>query len=256
MKRFANGSAGAAVLVLVLGGCASDGPERGSSAANTAAAANMQLGSAYLQQGNLPIAKEKLERALSQSPRDPAIHGLLALLYQRLGDDKRVDSEFRTALKLAPRDPDLQNNYAVYLCGKGRADEGVAHFQEAAGNPLYRTPWAADTNAGVCLRRAGREADAAAMYQRALQRRADYVEAVTQLADLEIAQGHASEAYQRVNAFMISNPANAELLLLAWQAATAQQNKSAAAQMVWRLQTEFPESEQARSVATPRSAQH
>jgi type IV pilus assembly protein PilF len=216
----------------------------------------MQLGSAYLQQGNLPIAKEKLERAVSQSPRDPAIHGLLALLYQRLGDDKRVDSEFRTALNLAPRDPDLLNNYAVYLCGKGRVDEGVARFQEAAGNPLYRTPWAAETNAGVCLRRAGRTADAAAMYQRALQRRADYVEAVTQLADLEISQGNTSEAYQRISAFMAVNPANAELLLLAWQAATALQNKTAAAQMAWRLQTEFPDSEQARSVATTRSAQH
>jgi type IV pilus assembly protein PilF len=248
--------ASALALMAALAGCAGDAPGRGSSAANTAAAANMQLGSAYLQQNNLPIAKEKLERAVSQSPRDPAIHGLLALLYQRLGDDKRVDSEFRTALNLAPRDPDLLNNYAVYLCGKGRVDEGVSRFQEAAANPLYRTPWAAETNAGVCLRRAGREADAAAIYQHALQRRPDYVEAVTQLADLEISQGHASEAYQRVSAFLAANPANAELLLLAWQAATALQNKSAAAQMAWRLQTEFPDSEQARSVATTRSAQH
>ena len=56
-----------AVLVLTaLGGCASDGAVRGSTAANTAAAANMQLGSAYLQQGNLPVAKEKLERAVSR----------------------------------------------------------------------------------------------------------------------------------------------------------------------------------------------
>ena len=246
----------AALALTLLGGCASDGAVRGSTAANTAAAANMQLGSAYLQQGNLPVAKEKLERAVRQSPRDPAIHGLLALLYQRLGDDKRVDSEFRTALNLAPRDPDLLNNYAVYLCGKGRVDEGVARFQEAAANPLYRTPWSADTNAGVCLRRAGRDADAAAMFQHALQRRADSVEAVTQLADLEIAKGHTAEAYQRISSFMATNPANAELLLLAWQAATALQNKSAAAQMAWRLQTEFPESEQARRVMPARSAQH
>jgi len=237
-------------------GCAGTGvvEDRSSTPANTAAAANMQLGSAYLQQGNLPIAKEKLERAVGQSPRDPAIHGLLALLYQRLGDDKRVDSEFRTALNLAPRDPDLLNNYAVYLCGKGRTDEGVARFQAAAANPLYRTPWAADTNAGVCLRRAGRDADASALFQRALQRRPDYAEAAAQLADLDIAQGHTAEAYLRLDAFMKANPASAELLLLAWRAASAQQNKIAAAQMAWRLQTEFPDSEQARSVAASRSA--
>ena len=243
-------------LLALLTGCASDGPARGSSAANTAAAANMQLGSAYLQQGNLPIAKDKLERAETQSPRDPAIHGLLALLYQQLGDDKRVDAEFRTALSLAPRDPDLLNNYAVYLCGKARTDEGVARFKEAAANPLYRTPWAAETNAGVCLRRAGREAEAAAIYQRALQRRPDYVEAMTQLADLQISKGQHAEAFQRLSSFLQANPANAELLLLAWQAASTLQNKAAATQMAWRLQTEFPDSEQARSVNKTRTDQH
>jgi len=144
----------------------------------------------------------------------------------------------------------------VYLCGKGRADEGVARFQEAAANPLYRTPWAADTNAGVCLRRAGREADAATAFQHALQRRSDYAEAVRQLADLEITQGHTAEAYQRLQQFMSANPASADLLLLAWRAATDQQNKTAAAQMAWRLQTEFPDSEQARSIAAARSPQH
>ena len=246
----------ALLLASLAGGCASDDPGRGSSAADTAASANMQLGSAYLQQGNLPVAKEKLERAVNQNPRDPAIHGLLALLYQRLGDDKRVDAEFRTALNLAPRDPDLLNNYAVYLCGKGRVDEGVARFQQAAANPLYRTPWAADTNAGVCQRRAGREADALTSFQRALQRRADYAEAVRQLADMQITQGHTAEAYQRLELFLAANPASADLLLLAWRAASAQQNKAGAAQMAWRLQTEFPDSEQARSLAATHSAQH
>ena len=246
----------ALLLACQLAACVSDGPERGSRAASTAAAANLQLGSAYLQQGNLPVAKEKLERAVLQSPRDPAIHGLLALLYQRLGDDQRVDAEFHTALKLAPHDPDLLNNYAVYLCGKGRTDEGVARFHEAANNPLYRTPWAADTNAGVCLRGAKREAEAAPLFKHALQRRPDYAEAVAQLADLEISQGQAGEAYQRVEAFLHANPASAELLYLAWRAASALQNKTTTAQMVWRLQTEFPDSEQARSIAALRRDPH
>ena len=84
-----------------------------------AAAANLQLGSAYLQQGNLPIAKDKLERAVKQAPRDPAVHGMLAMLYHRLGDDKRAEREYRTALSLAPRDPEQLNNYAVFLCDVG-----------------------------------------------------------------------------------------------------------------------------------------
>jgi type IV pilus assembly protein PilF len=242
----------ALLLACQLAACVSSDPSKSTQSTNAAASANMQLGSAYLQQGNLPVAKDKLERAVQQSPRDPAIHGLLALLYQRLGDDQRVDAEFHTALKLAPHDPDLLNNYAVYLCGKGRTDEGVARFQEAANNQLYRTPWAADTNAGVCLRGAKREAEAATLFKHALQRRPDYAEAIAQLADLEISQGQPEDAYKRVEAFLGANPASAELLYLGWRAASALQNKTTTAQMAWRLQTEFPDSAQARSIAALR----
>ena len=39
-----------------------------------AAKYNVQLGTAYLQQGNYPLAKEKLERALKQNPK--VAHGI------------------------------------------------------------------------------------------------------------------------------------------------------------------------------------
>jgi len=148
VKALRSALAGAA-LGVALGGCqtTTNGTEQSDAAA---ARANMQLGSAYLQQGNLPVAKDKLERAVKQAPRDPAIHGLLAMLYLRLGEESRAEGEYRAALALAPRDPDLLNNYAVFLCGAGRIDEGVARFQEAARNPLYRTPWPTRMRACAC----------------------------------------------------------------------------------------------------------
>jgi len=240
----------AALLGAALGwglcGCQSSG---GPQADASAARANMQLGSAYLQQGNLPIAKEKLERAVKQAPRDPAIHGLLAMLYLRLGEESRAETEYRAALALAPRDPDQLNNYAVFLCGAGRIDEGVARFQEAARNQLYRTPWVAYTNAGVCLHSARRDAEAEPLYVRALQVQPDYAEAAMQLVELLLAQNRGADAYGRVTDFLKRNPPTAALLLLGWRAARAQSNPSNAAQMAWRLQTEFPDSDQARSVA-------
>jgi type IV pilus assembly protein PilF len=237
-------------LGLALCGCQTSGDTQSSAtAAATAAQANMQLGSAYLQQGNLPVAKEKLERAVKQAPRDPAIHGLLAMLYLRLGEESRAETEYRAALALAPRDPDQLNNYAVFLCGAGRIDEGVARFQEAARNPLYRTPWVAYANAGVCLHSARRDAEAEPLYVRALQVQPDYAEAATQLVELLLAQNRAADAYGRVADFLKRNPATAELLLLGWRAARAEPNPVNTAQMAWRLQTEFPDSEQAHNVA-------
>jgi type IV pilus assembly protein PilF len=233
--------------LLVLCGCETSGGAQKSPA--TAAQANMELGAAYLQQGNLPIAKDKLERAVKQAPRDPAIHGLLAMLYLRLGQESRAEAEYRTALALAPHDPELLNNYAVFLCGAGRIDEGVGRFQEASHNALYRTPWVAITNAGVCLRSANRDVEAEPLFVRALQVKPDFMEALTQLVELQLNHNRATEAYGRVADFLKSNPATAELLLLGWRAARAQPNPVNAAQMGWQLQTEFPDSDQAHQVA-------
>ena len=80
----------------------------------------------------------------------------------------------------------MLNNYAVFLCSHGRADEGVRNFEQAAANPLYPTPWAAFTNAGVCLRAAHRDGEAAARFDRALRSNPAYSEAVFQASDLDL----------------------------------------------------------------------
>jgi type IV pilus assembly protein PilF len=211
--------------------------------------ANLQLGAAYLQQGNLPVAKEKLEKAGKQTPKDPVVHGMLGLLYHRLGDDKQAEKEYRTALELAPGDPEQLNNYAVFLCDVGRADEGVSRFEEAAKNPLYRTPWAAYTNAGVCLRGAKRDADARVRFLRAIQVNRDYTEAVLQLAELDMSEHNAADAYKRVTDYLKSNPTSPEVLLVGWRAAHELNDPVGAAQMAWRMQSDFPDSDQAHALA-------
>jgi type IV pilus assembly protein PilF len=231
---------------LALGGCVSSGgaatPE------SNAATFNLQLGVAYLQQGNLAVAKDKLERALAQNPRSPAVRSALGLLYERLGDLRRADEEHKRALSLAPKDPELLNNYAVYLCRNGRVAEGVRRFEEAATNPLYRTPWAAYTNAGVCLRSAQRNAEAEARFARALQLQPNYAEAVLQQADLELATQRGASALKRVLDYLAVNGATPELLLLGWRAADAQQERGIALGLAQRLRMEFPDSPQARQL--------
>ncbi len=214
-----------------------------------AGAANVQLGAAYLQQGNLPVAKEKLEKAAKQSPKDPVVHGMLGLLYHRLGDDKQAEKEYRSALDLAPGDPEQLNNYAIFLCDIGRADEGVNRFEEAARNPLYRTPWAAYANAGVCLRGAKRDSEAMPLFVRALQVNPSYSEALLQIAELDLSQNRADEAYKRVTDFLKNNPSSADLLLLGWRAARELKDPVGSAQMAWRMQSDFPDSEQAHALA-------
>ena len=226
------------------------GPTQSQRAA--AARANMTLGLGYLQEGNLPIAKEKLDKARSEDPSLPEIHGAMALLDERLGKDKEADKEFREALKIDPHDPSMLNNYAVFLCSHGKPDEGVRYFEQAATNPLYVSPWAAFTNAGVCLRAAHRDAEARARFDRALQSNPAYSEAVYQSADLDLQQQKYKDARFRIDLFLLRNPSTADLLLLGWRIAQAQEDAAGQQKYATRLAQEFPNSEQSRALSAPR----
>ncbi len=242
------------LMLALLAGCQSQGkspvPQHYTESQRVkAAAANLQLGLGYLQQGNLALAKSKIERANQEDPHSADIHAALGLLDERLGKDKEADQEYRTALSLAPGDPAMLNNYAVYLCSHGRTAEGVRNFEQAATNPLYRSPWAAYTNAGVCLRQAHREADAAQLFVRALQSNPSYAEAIFQASDLDLAQQKYAAARLRIDFFLTNNDATPDLLLLGWRIAQAQSDAAAAARYAQRLKKEFPASDQSRALA-------
>jgi type IV pilus assembly protein PilF len=210
---------------------------------------NMQLGMAYLNQGELQLAKDKLERAVHENPGDPNVHSAMAMLQDRLGHPDKADKEFKTALSLGPHSPEILNNYAVYLCRTGRADEGVKSFEEAARNALYRTPEAAFTNAGVCLRSAKRDTQAAMSFQRALQIRPNFAEAAYQLADLDFNRGELQEARGTVDRFVGSFEPTPDLLLLGVRISRKQGDRVAEEKFARKLRLDFPASDQARALA-------
>jgi type IV pilus assembly protein PilF len=235
----------AAVLTLVACSSAHKKAQKKTDASNY----NMQLGISYLNQGDLNLAKEKLERAVAENPGDPNVHSAMAMLQDRLGHPDQADKEYRAALGLGPRNPDVLNNYAVYLCHTGRIDEGVKTFEEAAHNALYRTPAAAFTNAGVCLRGAKRDTQAAMSFQRALQVRPDFSEAAYQLADLDFQRGELDEARETVDRFCNSFEATPDLLLIGVRITRKQGDRMAEERFARKLRMDFPASDQTRALA-------
>jgi type IV pilus assembly protein PilF len=237
----------AALLGLLLSACSSH-PQTGQQKKD-AAAYNVQLGIAYMNQGELERAKDKLDRALSQDPDSADVHSARATLFARLSKPEQADAEFRTALRLAPNDPRMQNNYAVYLCQSGRTDDGVKRFLEAAHNALYPTPEAAYTNAGVCLHAAKRDAEARENFARALQVKPSFAEAAFQLANLQFEQGELAPARASIDAYIGSFDATPDLLLLGVRIARAQHDRVAEQRYARKLQLDFPGTDQARALA-------
>jgi type IV pilus assembly protein PilF len=246
----------AGIVACALAGCVTtddtgNKPKKAEDPEITASKYNIQLGTAYLQQGNFALAKEKLERALKQNPKDPDVHTSLGLLYDRVGEPKLADKHFREALRLAPDKPDVSNNYAVYLCKNGRVDEGVGRFMSVAGNRYYRTPEVALTNAGVCLRTAKRLDEAEQKFVGAIKVRPNYSEATVQLAGLHLEREELVEARKVVDTYLTAFKPNPDVLLAAVNVARAAKDRMSEEKYSRTLRLEFPDSPQARALKRP-----
>lgn len=241
----------AAAQIALIAGCVSaDGRKELKQESDdvTAAKANIQLGTAYLQQGNLALARDKLEKALAQNPRDPDVHTSLGLLYDRTSEARLADKHFREALRLAPDRPDLSNNYAIYLCKNGRVDEGVEKFSSVAANKYYRTPEVALTNAGVCLLGAKRYDEAQKSLTAAIKARPNYSEATVQLAALHLERSQIAEARRVVDTYINAFRPNPDVLFTAVNVARAAKDRLAEEKYSRTLRMEFPDSAQARAL--------
>ena len=236
----------AALLPLASAGASTNAP--GESQMVTAARLNAQLAVAYLKQGDVGVAREKIDKALAQNPKDATVQMSAGLVYERLQEAAKADRHYAAALKLEPGNPDVQNIYAVFLCRNGHPVEGQKAFEQAAKNPSYSQPEVAYSNAGVCARGAGDLARAETLFRKALSLRPDFPDALLQLADLTYAKGGGLGARALLERYFRNSPATADALLLAVHVERVLGDAEAATRYQTQLQRDFPDSEQAREL--------
>jgi type IV pilus assembly protein PilF len=127
------------------------------------ASIRLQLAIGYLQDGKLEVALDEVKQALAANPEFADAYGVRALIYSAMGELALAEENFQRALKLAPRNPELSNNYGSFLCQNGRPAQGIAYFEAALKNPAYQSPVKALLNAGSCSLKT-RKLDAAERY--------------------------------------------------------------------------------------------
>ncbi len=213
-----------------------------------AARTNVQLGMAYMQQDNLKLAKEKLQKAEKLDPKSHEVHGALALLYERTNEPKLAERSYQKAMSLAPGNSQLVNNYAVFECRNGKVDAALPLFEKVIADKLYGTPFAAAANAGMCLRSEKRYADAVAYFERALAMRPDFVDAIVGLGDVQITQGKPEAARKPVDYYLALGRKNADVLLIGVRAGVAQGDCAAVQNYARLVRRDFPNGSQARAL--------
>lgn len=210
---------------------------------------NVTLGIKYLQAGNRDVAMQKIQKAIQQDPDNGAAYMGEALIYSATGDAAKADDAYHTALSKAPDDPEIQNNYAVFLCQHNKAADSEKYFLKAAANPLYTTPDVAYANAGVCASMVPDLANAEKYFRRALDINPNFPEPLYQLAQL----GYKLKNYLQARAFIerfnsVTPQQRPEALFLAMQIERALGNQQGATDYAKQLVKLFPNSPQAQQL--------
>ncbi len=209
------------------------------------AATNIQLAIEYMKLGKLDSSREFVERALGQDPSNANVQLTAGLVYERLNEMAKAERAYASAARLGVRDPNIQNNYAGFLCRTGKAVAGEKLFVEVARNPMYQTPEVALVNAGVCVRSTGDLLDADRYFNRALAIKPNMPEALLQLGNVAIDRGDGAAALESVQRYLALNSPTPEILWLGFRAERKLGDATAAAGFARRVQSEFPNSEQA-----------
>ncbi|MBC7514399.1 MAG: type IV pilus biogenesis/stability protein PilW [Herminiimonas sp.] len=110
----------------------------------------LQLAIGYFEQRQLNTALDELKQAIAIDPNFADAYSVRALVYMDMGETRLADENFQTAMRLAPNNPDLNNNYGWYLCQNERPAQSIAYFEAALKNRTYQSPAKALNNAGVC----------------------------------------------------------------------------------------------------------
>jgi type IV pilus assembly protein PilF len=205
-----------------------------------------ELAAAYFQAGNPKAALEETGIALAADPENAQAYSVQGLIHAQLKENAKAEADFQKALKIAPRNPDVNNNYGWFLCEIGQPRQSIQYFLNALKDPLYDTPDVAYANAGNCALKAG-DLDGAQEYLLQALRLARNPAPGTryQLANLFYLRGNLDESkFYLLDALKAMDPPSPEALWLGVRLERKLGNKAGEGSYASQLRSRYPTSKE------------
>ena len=236
--------------VMLVAGCISTTTGTPAPAADNsdAAGANFQLGIRYLRNGKYELARDRLILTTELACTEALVWSTLGMTYERLDNMRLAEESHDKAVRLAPKDFDVQNAYAIFLCNQRRFDDARKQFDRSIKAPTNDNPEIMATNAGVCMTQAPDYAAAEAYFREALDAKPSHAEALIQMAALKHSTGDNLSARAFLQRFRAQHPTTAGVLYLCVLVEKDLGDKSAQAACENELLRSFPRSPEARQV--------
>ena len=206
---------------------------------------NTQLGIGYIQRQQYKAAKDKLEKAIEQNPKNVIAYKTLAYLYALLGLNDKAEEKYEEALRQSPNDPDLLNSYGAYLCTIGKIDEAQEKLKQAYSDPFYDSGYLAQSNAGSCYLKQQKYAKAEKLLRQSLRAQPNLPGSLLSMAEVGIKTDRYLMARAYIQRYHALKPASAESLWIQIQAEKALGAKEHYMKYVRQLISDFPDSDEA-----------
>jgi len=203
-----------------------------------------ELAAAYYQAGNPAVALEEVRIALEADPDYVQAYSVRGLIRAQLKENAKAEEDFQRALRIAPKNPDINNNYGWFLCETGQPRQSIQYFLNAVKDPLYETPEVAYANAGKCALKAG-DMDGAQEYllQSLRLAKSQAPETRYQLANVFYLRGNLDESKVYLNeAVKAMEPPTPEALWLGVRLERKLGNKAGEGSYASQLRTRYPTS--------------
>lgn len=201
---------------------------------------NTELGVGYMREGRTDLAYKRLTKALDVAPDYDLALAAMALLLDQLGKTEDAEHYYKRAVS-AGGSSHARNNYGTFLCRQGRIDAALGYFKEAVDNPLYNEAETALTNAGLCLKRNGRPAEAEEFLRAALARNGRVSSALIAMSELSLTNGRELAARGYLQRYLEVAKHSSNSLWLGVQIERELGDKNAVSSYAMALKANYPD---------------
>lgn len=202
----------------------------------------LQLAVGYYEQRQMQVALDEIKQALAADPDFADAYSMRGLIYMDMGETQLAEDNFVQVLRLAPNNPDFNNNYGWFLCQNGKEKQSISYFETAFRNRAYQSPAKALNNAGLCSLKLKDRAAAEKYFSQAFQYDPGNPSTNANLAKIYFEQHDFERARFYVGRAMKADMMTADVLWLAIRIEHKLGDRTAETSLATQLRRRYPNS--------------
>lgn len=203
----------------------------------------------YISNGDLPMARKKIERALEINPDSASAHSAMAMYWNERGEPKLAEKEYLIALDLDDEHSPANYHYGRYLMTENNDAKACGYLEKAAVDVNYSARVLAYEDLGLCHLNFQQQSKALDAFEKAWSLDGNSTLSSLNLADIYLQRQRvdiASRWYKRFETTLSEKvlPQNAASLYLGYSIAKAAGRKNDMSSYIFKLKKRFPKSEE------------